>query len=400
MAITSEFSNIASITRASKGWYDGWDGQDGTAVGTLTEYASGVARVGPDGLLVEVATTNECRNPRAEGSTNGDLAGAGALPTNWVAAYSGGTITIIGTGAESGWPYIDIRFNGTFAGETFLEIEAPTQVSAAQSETWTFSMGLRLVGGSDPAGARIGLVERDSGGGFEAYDRHAVITLDGTHRRYFQTATLSDADTAAVTGMFYLDAGLGAVDFTVRIYCPQLEEKAYPTSTVLPTVSSPAAATRAKDDIEIAAGSWLSDEPYSVYCRYKPRKTGLLEYVWSTDDGSVGDYFAAYLNGAGHNVITVENSSITETKTAADAGIGAGDDYSLAVRLAADDFALSVNGLTQVTDSSWSLPTSPATALVLGANPGNSNQLNGYIRDFRFWPRSLTDAELEALVGN
>ena len=226
-------------------------------------------------------------------------------------------------------------------------------------------------------------------------------SIDGTHRRFIKTDTLSGGGTTAlIVPGIYFDNTSGAATFALRIYSPQVENKAYATSPVFPVAASPAASTRAADVVTVTAGAWASDEPYTIFCNYQPNKSGNLEYVWSISDAGSQDYYACYLNSSGHNVFVAENGLITETKTVADLTISAGDNYKMAVRLQKDAFAFSLNGQTQVTDASWNVPTNAATKLLLGSSPFGSANLRGYIKDFRYWPRALTNAEIEALVGN
>jgi len=73
-----------------------------------------------------------------------------------------------------------------------------------------------------------------------------------------------------------------------------------------------------------------------------------------------------------------------------------------AIGAEADNFAMSLNGATQATDTSGAMPVSNSR-LSLGNGPwaaSVNNTFCGYITDFRYFPRRLSNAELEALVGN
>jgi len=145
MAITSSFANLATVTRASKAWDPGaWDFTSGGTVGALVEYAANTARTTSAGLVVEEGSTNENRNPRAEGATVGVLGSGGAMPTNWAA--SGGTREVIGTGTDDGWPYLDLKITGS--SNCTIYTEGSSVISAASGEDWTASCGFKVVAGS------------------------------------------------------------------------------------------------------------------------------------------------------------------------------------------------------------------------------------------------------------
>lgn len=411
MARTSDIANIATVTRASKAWDDNWSGVSGDPVGALTEFASGVMRSGPQGALIEPASTNQIRNPRAEGATVGDLAASGVLPQtglasnqgDWRMNYTGGAVSVVATGTENGWPYIDIRFNGTFTGDNWLEFEDRQVISVSAGEVWTGSVGLKLVAGTVPARLSLNVDERTAGGGFGSFNTGNEVDLSGidsTHRRYAITETIDHASVVSASMILYgKNFGGGAVDFTIRIYVPQFEMSAGATSVVLPEPSTPAAVTRAADFVSIPAGAWAADEPWTVYIEYVRRVATGLDYIFTISDAANQDYVAAYNSASSFQFFTAENGSITENKTGG-ALAALGDANQIAVANAENDLSISVAGEAQVTDATWMLPVNAATKLVLGANPAGGAQLNGYVRSFRYWPRRLTNDQLEALVGN
>ena len=219
MARTSNFANVATVTRAStKTDAGGWDFTSGGTVGTLTEYASGVAAIHPTaGLLVEESTTNEIRNPRCEGAAAGS---PGTLPTNWTFSMPSITGEVIGSGTEDGWPYLDYKVAGTPTGDGFMFFEPSTQIAAVSGETWTESVNMKLVGGdlTNMDGIRVVMFERSSGGSNLGAQQSDPIVVDSTNKRYFHTATLSNGSTAYVQPALEMEwDGAGAVDFTLRI---------------------------------------------------------------------------------------------------------------------------------------------------------------------------------------
>ena len=413
MARTSNFANVATVTRAStKTDAGGWDFTSGGAVGTLTEYASGVAAIhSTAGLLVEESTTNQIRNPRFEGGTAGTIGSGGAWPTNMAAAVAGLSVDV-SFGTESGAEYLEMRFYGTATNtQVNVWLESAAIITAAQNDTFTLSLGVRPVSQTGTGRGEVygQLVAYNStpailGGNSEQIDNGVG---DGGIRRVFTTQTISQAGTASVRPRFDV-LGLTvstAYDFTYRIYAPQLEQKAYPTSPVFPVVSSPAAATRAADYVALSLGAWFNEPTGTMFFEYQPNTAGVNGLVL----GGFGDTFnnTAYISStdAGTRWTGSVRSGASSSAFITPAGqsdyvVGASGKAALAY--SQDDFAMSLNGATQATDATGNVPVSP-TRFVIGGSPwaaSAGNSFDGYIKDLRYWPKRLTNEELEALVGN
>ena len=412
MAITSSFANLATVTRASKKTdAGGWDFTNGGTVGTLTEYASGVAaNHATAGLRVETSSSNEITNPRFEGWTVGADAGS-REPSGFLcradstAGISPGT-NVNAIGSENGWNYIEIEFDNSSGASAswYMRFEPSNTIAAAVDEDWTFSCGFELVSGS-LSGAVIDLdLLQHAGASFLSSlgGTNFASSIDSAHRRFFKSFTLTEATADNIVPEIGMTVPAGAV-FTIRFYVPQCENLAFPTSPILPTVASPAVSTRAADDIVVPNGSWSNDNGAgSVFAEFAftydgqastyPRVLG-----YGADASNRLDVYRDQGGEALYAVLTdggTEQASIT-TSTAA-----AATTKRVAVAWDANDVALSVSGGTQQTDTSASV-TLGASALQIGAGAGGSNGAAGiYIKDLRYFPRRLSNAELEALVGN
>jgi hypothetical protein len=402
MAITSNFANVASVTRASKAWLDGWSNISGATVGTLAEFASGVARIGSDGLLIEPATTNQVRNPRFEGGTVGTIGSGGAWPTNMSLLSAGGmTWTINAFGTENGWPYMDITLTGTASGDAAVAFEAATQVTAANGEDWTATLGIKLTGGTMPGNPGQAIYEATSGGSFVTVTTRlcsADTAVDTNHRRYTYSHELAGGGTARAYPAFYISAPTGAVFASFRLYAPQFENKDYSTSVVLPTAASPAASTRAADVVNVpATGSWYNNSTRTIYAEFTPRALTGTGFYFSLQNDS--NTYAAALNSSGTLVVQEYQSLGTQIFSGSMGALAAGTQRKVVYAYADNDMATSANGATQVTDTSG-IQDATHVDLYLGSFSGSLNFAPMYMSDFRFWPRRLSNAELEALVGN
>lgn len=401
MARTSNLANVATVSRATKAWYPGgWDFTNGGAItGDLVEYANNIARDGAQGLLVEEGSTNEIRNPRCEGAVAGT---PGTPPTHM--SLVGSDASVAGSGYENGWPYVDLEFSASGAiNNVGILLEETATINATSGEAWTLSFGVRLVNGTLPDGFRLDARIRGVGGSFTeslSGDGFPFESVDGTHKRVRSTATLADGSTTHVTAQVLVDTAASGT-FTLRIYAPQLEQKAYPTSPILPPVSSPAASDREPDDIEVANGAWSNDGGAGTLYVQSTLNTPYA----SENSGWLGAGYGADISNSirsraatSFSTLAVDGG-VTQASMAGPTITGAGQEIKSAFAWNTDDFASSYNGETQQTDSSGSIGFGSAK-LLFGIAGGSGQYPSQYVKSVRYWPRRLTNAELEALVGN
>lgn len=239
-----------SVTRASTG--SRFD-----STGSLQIAANNVGRVTYDlstlalrGMLLEPATTNGIRNNTMQG---GAVGSPGTLPTNWsVGGGAGLTRTIVGVGTAGGMDYVDIRFAGTTSGTfTTLLMEAPSIVGAANGQTWTGSAYIAIVGGSATNVSSLTLVTNVlDGGGAVLTQQTQTLTLSAALLRYSVTGAIATASAAYVRPLIGINYAAGvAVDITLRIAVPQLEQGASASSVIRTTGS---AVTRAAEALTIS----------------------------------------------------------------------------------------------------------------------------------------------------
>jgi hypothetical protein len=375
--------------------------------------SSGVFRsAGP--LLLEVERTNSIRNNTMVGAVAGT---PGTNPTLWqyVTTQSNGlTQTIVGVGVENGITYIDYRFNGTtVASASAVAFGFESNAAAAAGQTWTSSIYLRLVGGTTTGISSfvLGLIENNSGGSFVGgalYDIATPTSASLVTQRYSATRTLTTATAAfCVPTMGISVANSTAIDFTLRIGMPQLEQGAFATS-VIPTTS--ATVTRAADVSTSAATSMFESSFYN-------QTEGTL--FASGDFIALGaNSFSRIIGFGGTNAGTDEISFLSRV------AVGAGDGsifgavtvnsslegnldgppgypnlssaYRSALAYKANDFGLGSNGLTPATDTSGTLPT--ITQLIIMGSLRFQNKLSGHVRRLTYWPVRLANTTLQQIT--
>ena len=360
------------------------------------------------GLLVEEQRTNSIRNNTMVGAVAGT---PGTLPTNWVGGGAAGLAReIVGIGVENGIAYVDVRYFGTTTVTLFqsLTFEVATQVAATQSSIWTCSAFMKLVGGSLANVNSIVLVidnYNSSGTPLSQYAVSSPLALTTSAlitQRYSASSTsstFSNAATAFVRPYLQINANSGvAIDITLRVGLPQLEQNAT-ASSVIPTTT--AAATRNADVVSITGtnfsswyrqdeGTWFGDAfrefavpasaaPVIVDCRSFGGSPDINQFSYLTE--SVAGMFV----GVG-GVIQSELYPV---------GLTGVRRRRIATAYAANNFAASANGSTPLIDLTGSIGS--PSSMTIGAVTGGTQYLNGHIRRLTYWPQALP-GQLQAIT--
>ena len=390
-----------TFTRASTGTY--FD-----STGTLQSAAIDVPRLdynpstlAAQGFLVEEARTNSIRNNTMQGAVAGT---PGTLPTNWVSSISGLTRTVVGTGTSNGINYVDIRLSGTSTG-TFAGIyfESVGSIAATNGQTWVPSAWVSVVGGST-ANITSAYLQIDQYSNVPAYLASIsgptfLSSLGATFTRFSTALTTTNASTAFVIPTFtILFANGAAIDITLRIGLPQLEQGAFATS-VIPTTTT--ALTRSADVASVNTLSpWFNAAAGTLYAEFLMGNLSANGTAAEFGDGTLNNRFniepqpgtslrtwaRVAVSGASQIDIPINNTLSLTVPTKA------------ALAVEANNMNLAANGTAGTTDTTCSVPA--VSKLQLGnINTGSGSALNGWLRRLTYYPRRLSNAELQTLTA-
>jgi hypothetical protein len=385
--------NVASVV--GSGTYATW--QVSNLMPRLDYNPSTLAALG---FLVEESRTNSIRNNTMVGAVAGT---PGTAPTNWVTVSTGLTRTVVGTGTSNGINYIDIRFNGTTSGVIDIQVKPDGNVgpiSGSTGQSWTESSWVAIVGGSTANITDQWLVINEYSAG-PTYLRTSnvvsnILAGGATLTRVSGASTLG-ASTTIVEPVIVLRTGSSvAIDITLRIGLPQLELGAFATS-VIPTTTT--ALTRAADVASVNTLSpWFNATEGTLFAQYI--RAGL------TPSGGA----AGFDDGAANNMIRFVFGTATPANQRFDVNTGGVSQATVLVNATGvvntlykdagayklNDIAATENGAAVGTDNVATIPT--VTNLKIGSNPIVA-YLNGWIQRITYYPRRLSNAELQAITA-
>jgi hypothetical protein len=401
--LSGSLDSRITFTRASTATFFNSSGVLTSASNDVARFDYDPATLAPLGLLIEESRTNSIRNNTMQGAVAGS---PGTLPTNWsISAGAGLSSQVVGTGTESGVTYIDIRIFGTTAGavNTDITFEITANVSALTGQTWAESIYKKLVGGTltNVSSFIFRFNEYTSGGVFISGQNSsslAVPTSSGlATQRVAASVTLNGgATTAQLLAFLRIGAGTGAVDFTLRIGLPQLEQGAFATS-VIPTTTT--ALTRAADVASVnTLTPWFNASAGTIYADFAGRVSGAQPYIiMLSNTGETERIYQRYVSGQYQSIARVAGVDIASVYNSSE---GSAVNAKIATAYDSSQLATSTNGqaVTGLAVASLSSVPSGLNKLWLGSFAGTSAFTNGYLRRITYYPRRLANAELQSLT--
>ena len=176
-----------------------------------------------------------------------------ARPNQALTNWSNGAFHPIARGTENGVDYVEYRYRlgvsgtgGTLYNDLVFDT---TGAAAAQTQTWTESVFLKMVGGALTNITNTSVILY--GGPSFSDNGTTAVSLTSTFTRYSATKTFTNATTNSANARFSVTATGGDVDITIRFGWPQLEQSAFMTSPILPVAGTPAVTTRAADTLSV-----------------------------------------------------------------------------------------------------------------------------------------------------
>lgn len=387
------FGDIITFTRSSAATFFDATGTLQTAAIDAPRFDFNELTLAARGLRLESQRTNNIRNNTMQGAAAGT---PGTLPTNWsVSGFAGLTRQIVGTSVVNGIECIDVRYSGTASG-TFgnINFEAPTQIVAANAQTWSGSAWVQVISGS-LSGLVVALTaqQRDSGGVFlsDTANGTASAAVGSTFRRITRQHTTNNAATAFIQPYLQFAITNGAaIDITLRIGLPQLERGAYSTS---PIRTTGAAVARAADSAVINTLSpWFNPVEGTLFAEFESIAVDTRTVV-DINDGTSNESIRLRTIGTDPFFTVTDNGSNVANIDAGTAA--AGVIHKFAGSYSAAGFQSCINGGTVQTAPGATLPT--LTQMLLG-NSAAGNSLDGWLRRFVYYPRALSAAQLPAIT--
>jgi hypothetical protein len=325
------------------------------------------------GLLIEESRTNLVLH-------SGFEAWAAGLPTGWTKSANA-TVTEVPGFAGS---VAATRFTATVGGNVGTNrLSSGTGIIAINTQ-YTLSARVRRVSGTGALSAGV-----DNTGTNSIYS--GTDTVNWSHVSWIFTSSGTSG-----SGFFFYP---NTADDTFEIDEVQLEAAPF-ASSYIPTTS--AAVTRNADAPEISSlGSWFNASEGTLFAETIPGF--ILSSGWQsivdlnngTDDNRI-DFGFEYPPTDGRLYVVVSDV-VQVGSLGVDINAVAGGIYRSAVAYKLNDFAVSNQGGAAATDSTGTVPT--VNRLQLG-NDVFGRRLNGHLRRFAYYPRRLTNAQLQALSAS
>lgn len=179
----------------------------------------------------------------------------------------------------------------------------------------------------------------------------------------------------------------------------QMEVGAFPTSYI-PTAGSQV--TRAADVLKINTLSpWYNQSEGALFAEYAVSNgynAGSSNAAVSMGDGTTSSFISLRtIAGTTYPNFAVRVAGVTDVSLDVSSATSSGR-VKLAGAYKLNDFAMSAKGLAVVYDTSGSIPNVSVMTIGYTSSPG-TNVLNGHIGKLKYFPKRLTDAQLQALTA-
>lgn len=376
---------VLTFTRSSTATYYGSDGLLKTAAANQPRIEYDPLTLAVRGLLIEEQRTNSCLWSQEFENAAWNVASAAGLTitTNAITAPDGTmtadklaetATTDIHSRRQTGLPTGSVRRFSIYA----------KAAERTQFRAWSFSGGDTNQQSFDlSAGTCTGSLNPKIEAAPDGWWR-CSFDIPAPHA----TVSIGPNNGAISTASYAGTAGAG-----IYVWGAQCEVGAFATSYI-PTTT--AAVTRAVDSVQVSNFASIG---------YSAAEGTLALDTFGQPVGSVaaglflsgGFSQSIYLQKSGTNLQwIVQNGGGVQAALSGPSVTGAVNRSALG--FAENSFAASTNGAAAVTDSAGTMPVG-INSLWVGGNLAGSNNWNGYITRLRYYPRRLTNAELQTVSG-
>jgi hypothetical protein len=369
-----------TFTRSTTATFTGSNGLIQSAAINAPRFTYNPTTLESLGLLIEEQRVNSLTRSQEMSTSPWTAApqGTATVPTN--TANAG--VSPNGTTTASRWVF---QLNGgTATGDIAIVRQTFTPVAGT---SYTYSVWIKSFDGASSYNAQI--IGADGAG--------SAVAITGTWTRFTVTAT---GVASAISFGVRLRGGQSPTNSNaadILVWGAQLEAGAFATSYI-PTVASQV--TRAADVASMTGtnfSSWYNAVEGTIYTENATSfvPPAAAAFIASINNGTGNEEIRTrYVNGAIACQISagaVQNVSLTLAATS-------NTQYKTSFSYATNDAAAAVNGALLGTDTSVTVPT--VDRLAIGVNSATTGAfLNGTIKKIVYYPRRLTNGELQAITS-
>jgi hypothetical protein len=325
------------------------------------------------GLLIEEARTNYFKQ------TTGWGVGVGVTKTANARVGPYGTVTM---------DKLD------FAAVLNANVSQDTAAAIANGQVWTFSVWIYAAA---PTTIDFQFLSSPS---FAQWSYEPTMSIPAGLSRITATAPAVSGITTDTGLRIYL-VTRDSVARTIYVESAQMELGAFATSDI-PTTT--AAVTRNADSALVSSlGSWFNASEGTLVAEAQSNPSGIIANQYVAEFQNTTFTSARILLFRNVNSLQMfDQDAAGVIQVNSSLGVAAnGGTFRASYAYKLNDFAGSLDGAAVVSDTLGTIPT--VDKLRLGGNTGNTENLNGWLRRFRYFPRRLSNAELaveSAMLGS
>ena len=403
------FSDILTFTRSTTATYFDASGVMQTAAIDAPRFDHDPVTQQPLGILVEGQRTNAIWNSTNTGVVAGTIGSGGALPTGWGSSLRGLSLSVE-TVTVRGVSCLRFRMFGTpsSTGGVNIPFGAINNAAAVNGQVWTNSVYMALQSGNfnNVTSVRTQFNVFNSSSSY-LQSIASLVSIGGSLtadlQRFTATGTVSNAAAAYIQALFECGVTSGLpVDFTIVMGGCQMELGAF-ASSYIPTTSS--AITRAADLIAattsnaVPFSSWYNSSEYTVD----------VDFIFYGGDAAfprivtIGDGNSNVNEASLIQTTSTNQGSFNVYSSSSFQGMSFGTPdlrgglKKLAAGFAFNNSAIGYNGAISGTDNSFVLPLSQNICRI-GNSFGLTQAAFLHLREMRFYPKRVSNAELERIT--